>query len=88
MNPNVGGKEILIEIKKNLLYRLLPTKKLNMKKVLIVCFFQPIVLVKNFSNGYEWQWSKEKFLDRKVLMSDLYTDMRDNGDIEKFKVNA
>lgn len=38
--------------------------------------------------GLEWIWSKEKFLDRKVDMTELYLDFKDDGVInkDKFKV--
>ena len=51
--------------------------------------FKPMVLVKNFSTGYEWIWTKENFLNRKELMSQYYADIRDNGKIDqdRFKVN-
>ena len=47
-----------------------------------------MVLVTNFLTGYEWIWTKEKFLDRKELMSFYYADFKDNGVIDnaKFKV--
>ncbi len=50
---------------------------------------QPMILVKNFGTGYEWVWTKQKFLDRKELMSTYYNDLKDNGviDVAKFKVN-
>ena len=45
-------------------------------------------MVKNFTTGYRWTWTKEKFLDRKELMSQYYMDIKDNGAINSdlFKV--
>ena len=38
-------------------------------------------------SGLEWIWEKNKFLDRKTLMSEYYADFKNNGQIdsEKFK---
>jgi len=46
------------------------------------------VSVRNFTLGLEWIWTKEKFLDRKVDMTELFLDLKDDGIInkEKFKV--
>lgn len=46
------------------------------------------VSVRNFSLGLEWIWTKDKFLDRKVDMTELFLDLKDDGIInkEKFKV--
>lgn len=43
--------------------------------------------MKNFALGLEWIWSREKFLDRKALMTEMYDDFRDDGKInrDKFK---
>jgi hypothetical protein len=37
----------------------------------------------------EWIWSKNKFMDRKVDMTEIYLDFLDDGVInrDKFKVN-
>jgi hypothetical protein len=47
-----------------------------------------MVIFKNFATGYQWVYSKEKFLDRKEEISQFYTDINDNGVInqEKYKV--
>lgn len=46
---------------------------------------KPFVSVKNFALGLEWIWTKEKFLDRKVDMSEYYLDFKDDGEINKEK---
>lgn len=45
------------------------------------------ISVKNFAQGLEWIWTKEKFMDRKVDMAEFYLDFKDNGiiDNEKYK---
>jgi kinesin family protein 1 len=46
------------------------------------------VSVKNFVSGLEWIWTKQKFLDRKIDMTEMYNDFIDDGIInrDKFKV--
>lgn len=50
--------------------------------------FKVFVSVKNFSLGLEWIWTKEKFMDRKSDIIEIYNDFMDDGIInqEKFKV--
>jgi hypothetical protein len=36
-------------------------------------------------SGLEWTWSKDKFLDRKTMMSEYYADFRENGQIDTIK---
>lgn len=50
--------------------------------------YKVYVIVKNFALGLEWIWTKDKFLDRKVDMVEIYNDYKDDGIInrEKFKV--
>ncbi len=43
------------------------------------------VTVKNFALGLEWVWTKNKFLDRKVDMSEFYLDFKEDGKIDKEK---
>jgi hypothetical protein len=47
-----------------------------------------MVIFKNFATGFQWVYSKEKFLDRKEEISQFYSDINDNGVInqEKYKV--
>ena len=44
--------------------------------------------MKNFQFGLEWTWEKEKFIERKSLISEYYLDFKDDGIIntDKFKV--
>jgi len=46
---------------------------------------KPFVSVKNFALGLEWVWTKEKFLDRKVEMSEYYLDFKDDGAVNTEK---
>ncbi|CAF0775133.1 unnamed protein product [Brachionus calyciflorus] len=46
------------------------------------------VCVKNFSTGLEWLWNKNKFLDRKADMTELYMDFMDDGVINKDKFKS
>ncbi len=50
--------------------------------------FRAYVLVKNFALGLEWIWTKQKFLERKVDMIEIYADFLDDGIVnrDKFKV--
>ena len=41
-----------------------------------------MVIYKNFASGYQWIWSKERFLDRKEEISQFYNDIRDNGAVD------
>lgn len=41
--------------------------------------------MKNFVSGLEWIWTKNKFMDRKVDMSELYLDFKDDGVINREK---
>ncbi len=52
--------------------------------------YKAYVLVKNFALGLEWIWTKQKFLDRKVDITEIYNDFMDDGVInrEKFKVSS
>ncbi len=43
------------------------------------------MLVKNFVTGLEWVWEKNKFLDRKTLMSEYYADFKEDGQINSLK---
>ena len=51
--------------------------------------YKACVSVKNFAQGLEWIWTKNKFLDRKADMTELYADLMDDGKInrDKFKVS-
>jgi hypothetical protein len=44
--------------------------------------------MKNFSQGLEWIWSKDKFLNRKADMIEMLLDFQDDGTVnrDKFKV--
>ena len=42
---------------------------------------------KNFELGMEWIWTKEKFLNRKIDMSEYFLDIKDGTlDSKKFLV--
>jgi hypothetical protein len=43
--------------------------------------------MKNFAQGLEWIWSKDKFLNRKADMTEMLLDFQDDGAVnrEKFK---
>jgi len=43
------------------------------------------VTVKNFALGLEWVWTKNKFLDRKVDMSEFWLDFKEDGKIDQQK---
>jgi kinesin family protein 1 len=44
------------------------------------------VIVKNYLMNLEWVWPKNKFLDRKTEMSELYFDLKDGvANSEKYK---
>ncbi len=47
-----------------------------------------LVSVKNFALGLNWLWTKEKFMDRKLDMSEYYLDIKEDGKVDqnKFKV--
>lgn len=51
---------------------------------------QACVLMKNLSNNCEWVWPKEKFLQRKIDITEMLDDLKDDGKInrEKFKVKT
>ena len=48
------------------------------------------VIVYNFLMDLEWIWPKNKFLDRKYEMSEMYLDFMDDGVIntEKYMVRT
>lgn len=50
--------------------------------------FKVFVSVRNFERGLEWIWTKEKFMDRKSDIIEIYNDFMDDGIInqDKFKV--
>lgn len=41
--------------------------------------------MKNFALGLEWVWTKNKFLDRKVDMSEFWLDFKEDGKIDQQK---
>ena len=49
---------------------------------------KPYVSVRNFAEGLEWIWTKEKFFTRKHDITEIYDDFMDDGHInrDKFKV--
>lgn len=46
--------------------------------------------MKNLALKCEWLWSKEKFLARKIDITEMMDDLKDDGKInrEKFKVDC
>ena len=40
-----------------------------------------MVVVKKFGTNIEWIWDKEKFIDRKCNMSEMYWDMKEDGKV-------
>jgi hypothetical protein len=46
------------------------------------------VTVKNFATNLEWTWTKEKFMSRKLEMTEMHLDFKEDGKInkDKFKV--
>jgi len=49
-----------------------------------------LVSVKNFALGLHWLWTKEKFMDRKLDMSEYYLDVKEDGKVDqaKYKVGV
>jgi hypothetical protein len=41
--------------------------------------------MKNYVLGLEWIWTKEKFLNRKADMLEMYLDFQDDGVINRLK---
>ena len=40
---------------------------------------QVFVKVKQLESGYEWFWTRQKFINRKYVMQEMYEDFEDGG---------